>query len=86
MSYIVSSVNLFNTDQYIFIYDDSGKREIASTTIDNLAEVIVSSCYTYDIYNIHLYGNEGYLEGFIEDIQMYNVKNYNTKKINIEVN
>jgi hypothetical protein len=43
-------------------------------------------CDRYDTYNVHLFGNENYIDGLIQDINQYQVTNYSNKKINFEVN
>ena len=88
MKELICTIHLFDLHQYVLLNDGSEPpyKEIAITSLDSLAEVLPQMCDRHDIYNVHLFGNENYIDGLVQDINQYQLTNYSNKKINFEVN
>ena len=89
MKKIFCNINLFEYKHDIVGVDtETGSIEFLSDTkhIETGAN-IAKCCLNTDIYNIHLFGDKNFINDFvIPSIEEYLNSNYNTKKINIEVN
>lgn len=74
---IVCFVDMFSLKQNIL----AGGKGIVVDTI-KLPEVLPSLCYSENTNQIHLYGNEMYIEGIIQDIRNNN-QNYTNLEIKV---
>ena len=81
-NYLVCKVDLFNLDQQIYSVTEAGQQKIADVPLDSVAETIGALSVRKKINNIHLFGNEEYLDSIVETIRT----TYGNDQIEIEVN
>ena len=81
---LICKVDLFVLDQQIYAATAEGQNKIASVPLDRVAETMGSLSFMQKINNIHLFGNEEYLNGIAEFIKT--TYNYGNDNIEIEVN
>ena len=81
-NYLVCKVDLFNLDQQIYSVTEAGQQKIADVPLDRVAETIGTLSFMKKINNIHLFGNEEYLDSIVETIRT----TYGNDQIEIEVN
>lgn len=86
MSLIYCNINLFAVDQVIYAHDGTTEKEIAKTTLEHLNKVLPTLCYEKNIYNIHLYGLESFVQEIANGIMVYENLKYSDNKIKVEVN
>ena len=88
MKTIYCYFNLFDIQQWISLYDEETKNTIPLTVIPTkeFSKNIVLQCHKIDAKNIHLYGNEQYLNSIAEEIKTIEKTNYSCNDINVEVN
>lgn len=85
---ICCNIEIGALKQEVYHYDNiTGKFDkIGHTNIDFLSDYMVLQCYNLKDYSIHLYGNKSYCDGIVENIYNSEIKNYNQKKVYVEVN
>ena len=81
-NYLVWKVDLFNLDQQIYSVTEAGQQKIADVPLDRVAVTIGVLSFMKKINNIHLFGNEEYLDSIVETIRT----TYGNDQIEIEVN
>ena len=81
-NYLVCKVDLFNLDQQIYSVTEAGQQKIADVPLDRVAVTIGALSFMKKINNIHLFGNEEYLDSIVETIRT----TYGNDQIEIEVN
>ena len=81
-NYLVCKVDLFNLGQQIYSVTEAGQQKIADVPLDRVAETIGALSFMKKINNIHLFGNEEYLDSIVETIRT----TYGNDQIEIEVN
>lgn len=87
---IVCNFDLFGVSN-IYIYQNGDPSNIdylhrVTTSVDTIGQFIAETVKTTKIPNIHLFGNEIYIQGIIENI-LFNCKElYSKNDIKIEVN
>lgn len=87
MPVIYCSLDMFAYNQAIRIVEDDGSNTVIYATSDTVAEAIASLCKEKNITNVHLYGNETYLNPVVSNIQTnYNLHYHCGNPLNIEVN
>ena len=88
METIICNLNLFDMNQHIYKHNDNSKDFISliDIPIERLAENIAFQCNVLNIKNVHLYGNEFYLEPIVNDIKTFGKLNYSCDDIVVEVN
>ena len=90
MQEIYCDLNMFSLFQKIYKIDTTQEQvatEIGQTTVDVLPEVVRNMCQKYNIYKLHLFGNDTYAKTVANDVRIYNeLKSANEKEIEIEVN
>ncbi len=86
MSVIYCDVNMFDNIQHIHIVDNQGNNTIVNCVQPFLGNQIAELCYQQNINNIHLFGNQKYLQGIITDINYAYKLKYSNQDLNIEVN
>lgn len=79
---IICNINLFSLNQYVDFPDGRSMQ----VPFENLPHFLQGVCYEEGIYTIHLFGNEKFIEGIIEDIKSYEIMSYSENKIKFEVN
>lgn len=82
MDYIICHFTLFDLHQKVYYKNDV----VAISTNEDLGENIANLCNKYNCNKVHLYGNEEYAAGIIEDIHIYSGTKYGINNIEIEVN
>jgi len=91
MKQLVFNFNMFDAGQKAVIIDTDTGNAIATYSIDTInsaGEVIAKACIETDILDVHLFGEENYLNDFvIPEIRKYlNISHYAENDIRIEVN
>lgn len=88
METIICNLNLFDMNQHIYKHSDDSKDFISliDVPMEELAKNIALQCYNLNIKNVHLYGDEFYLQPIVEDIKAFGKFNYSCDDINVEVN
>ena len=88
MKTIVCDVQLFDMDQVISALDDKGAPYFAiSSNLNDLSNDIVDLCLREHITNVHLFGNEDYVnQSILPEILEYSKSHYELKNIEVEIN
>lgn len=88
MRSIYCALDLFDTDQHIYVCDKSTNQTafLMNSRIENFAKNIAFQCNDLGIKNVHLYGDEIYLEPIVEDIKELGKLEYSCDDIIVEVN
>lgn len=89
MKKIVCHVNMFDLYQKVYVIDTNNKpvQLLGEVTVKQLHELIVQSCHCNNTNQVHLYGQDSYLEMIIQGIHTYHNTNYsNDQNIIVEVN
>ena len=78
---------MFDLNQTVYIVNPStGEKEaVATTTMEELPEVISAICDAKKIYKVLLTGNSVFGAAVSEDIIAYSKKHYNWNNIEVEV-
>lgn len=74
-------IDLF--EQPMIIYPAGNREKI---DLKELKDYIPQICHSEDIYKVHFYGNESYINGILEEIQESELIEYSINKIEYEVN
>lgn len=79
---------MFELNQHIYKHSDDSKSfiPIGDAPIEKLANTIVIKCKEHDINNVHLYGDEYFLQPIVEEIKARAIDNYDFDTITVEVN
>ena len=80
---LVCKINMFMEFQYLEFGD--GEPSIG-VPFDDLATVLPTTCYEHGYNKIHLFGNENYISGLIQDIRAEETRVYSENKLKFEVN
>ena len=86
MPVIYCSINLFDADQKVFIIENGVEKEIAKAPLDYLDGALVSLCHDKDVYNIHLFGLESFVNDIATGISKTENAMFSQNKIKVEVN
>ena len=90
MKKVICNFNLFDMDQTMFIYiEENGDKRvnpIGRCKFENLGHMLVELCYANDIRNIHLFGQEQYVNIILQDIDLHSGSAYSNGMIQVEVN
>ncbi len=88
MKTIYCYFNLFDMQQWISLYDEETKDTIPLTVIPTreFSKNIVLQCHKINTKNIHLYGNEQYLNSIAEEIKTIGKTDYSYDDMIVEVN
>lgn len=86
MNKIVCNIDLGLGLQHVYYFKNDKQISEESIAFSDLVNYLVATCYQDNIYNIHLFGNQKYLEGIIEQISIEEQTKYSTHKILLEVN
>lgn len=86
MSLIYCNINLFDSDQVIYMIQNNEEKEIAKVPLDFLDKSLTGLCYNKNIFNIHLFGIDAFVNEIAEKINKYEELNYSNNKIKVEVN
>lgn len=78
---------MFDLHQNIFVVEpETGDKEcVASTTMEELPEVISAICDAKKVYSVLLSGNSVYGEAVRQDLLAYSKKHYNWNNLEVEV-
>jgi hypothetical protein len=74
---------MFDVSQTVRFITDSSN-EILRVRNEDLAECLIHSCYSKNIYDLYLGGNQSYIEAFAGSIKTIESMKYNERKINIQ--
>ena len=90
MKQLIFSFNMFDIEQKALMIDTDSGSTIASYAIDKIDDagaVIAKTCIETEVLNVHLFGEEMYLNDFvIPNIERYfKLSHYNFENLNIEV-
>ena len=79
---------LFDLHQRIYLIDTDSQeqKEVAISSMEDLAFTLATLCDKYSCNRIHLFGNENYGMNLAEDINHYALNKYGIRNIIIEVN
>lgn len=86
MPLIYCTINLFDADQVIYMIQNNQEKEIAKVPLDFLDKSLAGLCYSKNIYNIHLFGIDAFVNEIAEKINKYEELKYSNNKIKVEVN
>lgn len=87
MPVIYCQVNDFDKQVKVFRHEDSGVvYNLGTIDYNNLTNTVPVLCKENNIYNVHLFGTQQYLDYIAQEIKMNENLNYSQNKINIEVN
>ena len=86
MTKIVCDINPNLGAQHLYYYEDGKLTSEENIALSDLVDYLIATCYSDNIYNIHLFGNWQFLEGIVEQISIEEQTKYNTHKILLEVN
>ena len=84
---IICTVSMFDLHQRVkLINEDGQEKDIAITTLGDLAETITDCAMKYATPNIHLFGYDSYLSNVVKNIKKYALARYSQESIHVEVN
>lgn len=84
---IICIISPFAYEQKVILYKEDGTKEVLGmVTFEDLPQFIAENCYSKKITNVHLYGQESYVESLISETMEYSMENYLNKNITFEVN
>lgn len=86
MKTIVCKVSMFDLHQEICLVDGDETKVIAISHTSSLGPDVAMMCEKHDVDNVHLFGNEDYLQQAIAELRQENVVKYGNRNLNIEVN
>ena len=89
MKTIICHFSLFDSYQNVYLVDSETEthKHIATTTMEELGQIIANSCQATGTNKVHLFGNKQYADAIINDIiDNYNNQAYSNHTIEIEVN
>lgn len=79
---LVCYIDMFTKTQSV-IFPDGKESRVA---LENVAGYIPAVCYNHNIPKAHLFGNEEFISGLLQDIWTYEKTNYGKNELEIEVN
>ena len=79
---LVCYIDMFSAAQSVLFPD--GKE--ARVALNDIADYIPAVCYNHNIPKAHLFGNEEFINGLVQDIWAYEKTNYGKNNLEIEVN
>lgn len=87
MKKIFCELHMFDAEQQIFIVDSETNQMdyVATTSMDELPEIISATCYNKSLCDVMLAGNSVFCQAVAEDVLSYSLKNYNKDNIKVEV-
>lgn len=74
MEKIICKINMFDSLQVIYLYRDSGITTLSLSKISDLSINIINYCKQLNIFLVHLFGPEDFLEPIIKDLKENNIK------------
>ena len=83
---IICNFNMFDLEQTVLIYTNDSTTPIVKCTMEDLGETIVDICSNSNIKNVHLFGNNKYVETILRDIDLHSMSAYSKGLIKVEVN
>lgn len=86
MNKIVCNVEPGMALQSVLYYKNDVLQNTEQVAFSDLAPYLINACYQENCYNLHLVGVWSFLQGLYEEILSEEVAQYNTNKIQIEVN
>lgn len=82
---IVCLLSINSPKATIDLVEDHSIKTLGSFDLKDISTNICRLCDTNNVYKVRLLGNKNYLSKYIRDIQKEEMLNYNTNKIEIEV-
>ena len=89
MKCIACNINMFAAGYNIFLldsHDANNYKQIATTDLEHLPEVVIAACTQENTSLIKLFGNNTFAIELAEDIVEYAKRNYSNFDIKVEVN
>ena len=91
MTKVVCNFNLFDIKHEIYVYENNNGAEsytpIGKCPLVDIGKIITDTCFALNINNVHLFGHSKYIEGVLEDIDVYSgCSAYSNGIIKVEVN
>lgn len=83
---LMCQIEMFSLDQMIYEVIDGQMKIVGRISLEELPTCMVNYCANSDIHNIHLYGNDVYVNEIADYISVLVGKNYNSMDIVVEVN
>lgn len=83
---IVLNINMFSLNQPITILDSNGEIELVKyLTMEEIGSRIPYYAYSYEAYNIKILAQEEYGKKIKNDIESWELNNFNQRKLKVEV-
>lgn len=74
MEKIICKINMFDSLQVIYLYRDSDINTLSLSKISDLSTNIINYCKQLNIFLVHLFGPEDFLEPIIKDLKENEIK------------
>ncbi len=84
MKKIVGIINMFDTYQNFYIYEDGTKLENLQIKTVEIPDKILELAYVNEAYQIDLSGSESFNKGLIQKIQEQEITKYNEHKLTVK--
>lgn len=85
---ICCRVEMFKENQIISIFENGKETKLGEVAYELAGATIAQYCHNYNTNQVHLFGQEEYIESLIDDIRTTNFFMYknNAQTLEIEVN
>lgn len=74
MEKIICKINMFDSLQVIYLYKDSRITTLSLSKISDLSTNIINYCKQLNIFLVHFFGSEDFLEPIIKDLRENKIK------------
>lgn len=79
---IICQIEMFSKSQSV-IFPDGKEARVA---LEDITSYIPAVCYNHHIPKVHLFGNEEYIAGLLQEMWAYEKTTYGKNELEIEVN
>lgn len=78
---IICKIDMTALEQIVYV-----DNHILRFKLDMLYKALNQLCYSKEIYTVHLFGNEDFIDGIMSDMFADEMTQYGDNKIKVEVN
>lgn len=86
MKTLICYLNMFEFNQKLYLFDNNTYELIDEMPIENLIAKTAFNCEKNDINHIHFFGDENFLNPYVEELKKYGQTYYNLNDLIVEVN
>ena len=86
MQVIYCRINLFDTDQTIYLIKDGEEKEIAKAPLEYLDGTLAALCHDKEVFDVHLFGLQDFVTDIATKISKTEGLMFSQNRIKVEVN